>query len=151
MRAGLLVGDFWMRWACTGEPDNAAFGVWAVPDAAGAGDLVLPLLECASADLPVGELTPESMLAGRILRPGRPLGQHGPGFPRVGLRYLAEVLPSFRGFRGGEPRLPATGPRWRCHAVPTFAWQPQSPSGAGTAPKSSSMGPLSCSASAGSA
>lgn len=57
VRAGLLVGEFWMRGAGTGEPDDAAVGVRAVPDATGAGELVLPLLECVSADLPVDELT----------------------------------------------------------------------------------------------
>src|SRR5215207_1810351 len=57
------IGLFWVPGACTGDPDRASVVVDGVPDPAGPGDLVLPLLQRCPTDLDGPELSLQRVLA----------------------------------------------------------------------------------------
>ena len=122
-----LLGDLRMRGARRDNPDDPSLLIGAVPDSATGGDLVLPLRQCPTADLTFGELTTQPVLTRPVLRLKRPLGQHDPRLPRVGLRHPAQLLPPLRRVGGRKPRLPSVRASRRCDAITSLRWHRSRP------------------------
>jgi len=95
-----------MSYRAVGHPDGAAGIVDAVPDAARARDLELPLLEVDAVHAPGAERALERMLTiVALARIGRdPI----PRSPRVGRRGGTDLVPALHRVVGREAELPRT-------------------------------------------
>src|SRR5256885_5470103 len=99
------LGSLGMAGRGQGEPDDTPLVVDAVPEAPGAGDLVLPLLERVAVDQAAAKRSLEGMLPLAALSGigGDPL----PGGAGVAGRRRAHLLPTRDGIAGGVTEVPS--------------------------------------------
>lgn len=108
-------GLTWMADPGQRQVDDPPLVVDAVPEAACARYLVLPLLQHASAHRSLGQIAFQRMLP---FAPGMRISSQGlPGRQRWPGCLSAELLPAFGCRRVSEAKIPLTGPRRRRYSL----------------------------------
>ena len=132
-------GGFGVSGACVGDPGGAVGVVDQVPDAAAAGDLVLPALQRLSLPDRSAELALEVVVALGVVRGPRGGSDLVEGAAEVACGVAGEVVPAVGRLGVGEAQVEFVADRGWGRAVTALgAHSAVSPSGTGTGPRSPS-------------